>query len=313
MRRHEIRDLGLRVGTTGSGACGVRGEFQSVEPAGCASSATQTSYAVDYPVALQSVANDYVNSEGEVRRLTTEFARTPASSKIPPWPVVANIVQQADEAGQSASYVAGRRQYEGVQEFFTEEHGELSRRVIGSAQYVAKKKECDIDVSGAIYQSLKEGVDKQLEKRLRAHDEATTLIERYREVLGKANATALEKQVDEISAASYITNVRTTELKASAVRLLDESSQIKKTLDRSIADERAFQAENGRSAADKKASNERIAKMEDGKLKIDSAVPQIQALNKEIDERNSAMKKEYALALDNLKKAIAAKISATTE
>jgi len=174
---------------------------------------------------------------------------------------------------------------------------------------VIKKKECDVDVSGAISSSLKEAVEKQLEKRLRAHNDAHVLIERYRESLGKANAAALEKQADDISHASFSANIRTVELKVRATRLLDEANQIKSTLDRAVAEERAFQAEPGRSAADKKASNERIAKMEDGKVRIDAAVPQLQALIKEIDQRNDAIKKEYERAFDALKKAIAAKSS----
>ena len=133
------------------------------------------------------------------------------------------------------------------------------------------------------------------------------MIDRYRESLGKANAAALEKQADDISETSYVTYIRTIELKVQAARLLDEASQVRKTLDQGVADERTFQAEPGRSAADKKASNERIAKMEDGKVRIDSAVPQLQALVKELDQRNDAIKKEYETALDALRKAIAGK------
>jgi len=287
-----------------------------VAPLGCASqqnepqvasSATQTNYAMDYPGAAQGTGNDYVNSEGEVRRITTDFGKYPEQLKDPPWPLVQTIVVRADEAGRSGSYVDARRELEGTQAFFTQEKDEITRRVAGSAQYVAKKKDCDVDVSGAVSASLKEAVDKQLEKRLRAHNDAHVLIERYRESLGKPNAAALEKQADEISTASYITNVRTVETKAKATQLLDDASSAKRTLDQSIADERAFQAEQGRTAADKKASNDRIAKMEDAKVKIDAAVPQLQALNKELDQRNDAMKKQYNDSLDGLKKAISAK------
>jgi hypothetical protein len=223
---------------------------------------------------------------------------------------VQSIVTRADEAGRSTSYVDAHHDFEGTRDFFTQEREEISRKVAGSAQYVVKKKECnqcDVDVSGAVSSSLKESVEKQLEKRLRAHNDAHVLIDRYRESMGKPNAAALEKQADEISSASYSTFIRSVELKARATRLLDEANQIKKTLDQSIADERAFQAEPGRKEADKKASNERIAKMEDGKVKIDQAVPQLQALAKEIDQRNQAMNKEYADALEALKKAMAAK------
>ncbi len=221
-----------------------------------------------------------------------------------------NVVNRADEAGRSAAYVDARHDFEDTRDFFTQEREEITRKVAGSAQYVIKKKEssqCDVDVSGAVSSSLKDAVDKQLEKRLRAHNDAHLLIDRYRESMGKANAAALEKQADDISSASYSTFIRSIELKVRATRLLDEANQIKKTLDQSIADERAFQAEPGRKEGDKKASNERIAKMEDGKVRIEAAVPQLQALAKEIDQRSQAMNKEYADALEALKKAVAAK------
>ena len=50
--------------------------------------------------------------------------------------------------------------------------------------------------------------------------------------------------------------------------------------------------------------------MEDAKVRIDAAIPPLQALVKEIDQRNQAMQKEYADALEALKKAIATKSAA---
>src|SRR6266542_669588 len=279
---------------------------QQTEPQ-VASSAAQTNYAMDYPAAAQETSNDYQNSDTEVRRVTTDFAKYPDQLKDPPLPIVKDIVNRADEAGRSGAYVDARRELEGTQTFFTQEKDEITRKVAGSAQYVAKKKNCDVDVSGAVSASLKEAIDKQLEKRLRAHNDAHLIIERYRESLGKANAAALEKQADDISGASYITYVRTAETKARASQLLDDANQAKRTLDQSIAEERAFQAESGRTAADKKASSDRVAKMEDAKVKIDQAVPQLQALLKDIDQRNEAMKKEYNEKLDALKQTIDAK------
>jgi hypothetical protein len=282
---------------------------QKVEPK-VASSAAQVNYAMNYPGALQSTANDYVNTEGDVRRITTDFPKYPDQLKDPPWPLVQSVVTRADEAGRSGAYVDAHHAFEETHAFFTEERDDITRRVAGSAQYVIKKKECsqcDVDVSGAVASSLKEAVDKQLEKRLRAHNDAHVLIDRYRDSLGKANAVALEKQADDISAASYSALVRDVELKAQAMHLLDEAGQIKRTLDQAVADERAFQAEPGRTAGDKKASNDRIAKMEDGKVRIDAAVPPLQSLVKEIDQRNQAMEKEYRDALEALKKAIQSK------
>ena len=281
---------------------------QKIEPQ-VASSTAQTHYAVEFPAHLQSTSNDYVNTEGEVRRTTGEFSKYPGQLKDPPWPLTVTIVNRADEAGRSASYVEARRDYEATHSFFTEEREEITRRIAGSAQSVIKKKDCDgdVDVSGAVSSSFKDGVEKQLDKRLRAHSDASTLIERYRESLGKANAAALEKQADDISAASYATFIRATELKARATALLQEGAHVQKTLDQSIAEERAFQAESGRAAGDKKASAERVAKMEDAKVRIERALPALQGLEKDIDQRNAALKKEYGDALDALRKALESK------
>jgi hypothetical protein len=92
-----------------------------------------------------------------------------------------------------------------------------------------------------------------------------------------------------------------------ATRLLADADQAKKTLDRAIADEQSFQATTGRSAAEKKASTERVGKMQDSKARIDSAVAQTQAFAKNVEQRNDALKKEYVTALDALKKAISSR------
>jgi hypothetical protein len=201
---------------------------QKVEPQ-VASSTAQTHYAVLYPDHLQATANDYVNTEGDVRRITADFTKYPGQLKDPPWPLVVTIVNRADE------------------------------------------------------------------------------VERYRESLGKANATALEKQTDDISEASYAAFIRATELRARTTALIEEASQIRKTLDQSIAEERAFQAEAGRAAGDKKASVERMAKMEDAKVRVDRTIPSLQNLEKDIEQRNAALKKEYNDALEALRKALESK------
>ena len=61
----------------------------------------------------------YVNSEGDVRRLTTGFSRytdqvsTRAAEGTPPrdsWPIVSTVVAQADVAGRSTAYVDARHE-----------------------------------------------------------------------------------------------------------------------------------------------------------------------------------------------------------
>lgn len=280
------------------------------------SSAGQTNYALDYPAMVQAIHNDYVNGEGEVRRLTMGFPKFPEQLKDPPWPLVTTIVNRADEAGRSEAYVAARRELDITERFFAQERDDITRRVAGSTKDALKKSEkndkaqCDVDVSGAVASSLKEAVDKVSEKRLRSHDEAHFVIERNRDTLGRGNAGALEKQADEISSASYLVYIRAVEIRARILGLIDEAGRVRNTLDQATADEGAFQAQAGRGAAEKRASNERVAKMEATKVRLDAAVPQLQGLAREIDQRNDAIRKEYGDAFEALEKALAAKSTA---
>jgi hypothetical protein len=272
-----------------------------------ASSAGEQGYALEYPAALQALANEYVNAEGLVKKTISELPKYPDQLKDPAWPHVLEIVTRADEAGGSAAYVDRHRELQGARTFFVEEKDEITKRVAGSVQYAAKKKEYDFDAYGTAAGALKESVDKQLEKRMRAKNEAHFLIERYRDSLGKANVQALEKQADDIGLASYVTNVQIVAVKVDAARLLADADQVKKTLDRAIGEEQAFRTAPGRSAAEKKASTDRASKMQDSKARVDSAVAQTQAFAKDLEQRNEALKKEYVAALDALKKAISSR------
>src|SRR5258708_7749709 len=80
------------------GALSMACAGQKIEPQ-VASSANQANYGAGSPATLQSVSNDYVNGEGEVRKNTTDFAKSPEQLKDPPWPVVQGVVTRADEAG----------------------------------------------------------------------------------------------------------------------------------------------------------------------------------------------------------------------
>jgi hypothetical protein len=272
-----------------------------------ASSAGEAGYAMEYPATLQTLVNEYVNGEGAVKRIASEFPKYPDQLKDPAWSHVLEVVQRADEAGGSASYVSRYRETEGARMFFAEEKDDISRKVGGAVQYAAKKKELDFDAYGPAAGALKDAVDKQIETRIRARNEAHFLIDRYRESLGKTNVQALEKQADDISLASYITNVELVSVKVDAARLLADADQVKKTLDRSVSEEQTFQGSTGRSAAEKKASTDRVSRMQDSKARIDSAVAQAQTFSKDLQQRIDALKKEYVAALDALKKAISSR------
>ncbi len=210
-----------------------------------------------------------------------------------------DVLSHADQAGRSSAYVDRLRRVEGAAAFFTAEKDEITRKVAGSAQFVAKK-QCDVDVSGAVASSLKDSVNKQLEKELRDANESQHLIDRYRTALGKENAAALELEADGLSRTSYLVHVQLVESKLRVQRMLTEIDEVKRTLDASVAAERSFQAESRTTAPEKKASEERIAEIEKSRALLDSAVKQGSSLLPQLDDQIKAITKEYDDALAKL-------------
>jgi hypothetical protein len=273
------------------------------------SSAGQTSYAQDYPAALQSLANEQANGESQVRSLSAQLAKFADQLKDPPWDKVQSIVEQADQAGRSQGYSERQHSTDQVREFMATDKDEIVRRVGGAVQYVAKQKNYELDVYGTVGASMKDAVDKQLEKRLRAASDAQLTIDRYRDTLGK-NAPILEKQADSITLASYIANAELAMVRYRATKLVKEADPARKTLDQGIKDEQALQAEAGRTASEKKSSQERQARLQEARNRIDQAAVQAEAMVKDLEQRDAAVQKEYKDAIDALKNAVAAKASA---
>jgi post-segregation antitoxin (ccd killing protein) len=269
-----------------------------------ASSATQPGYAESYPAAMQSVMEDINADDEAARTIDIAIPRYPDGLKSPNWKQVRSIHESADAAGRSQAYVERSRETEGARAFFKEKKEAIGKKVAGTAQYVAKQKGCDVDVSGAVMKALEDAVEKETEERMREKNEAHRLIERYRTALGKENAAALEKQADDISRASYIVNVELVEAKIRLRAMIAEAEQVKKTLDEGIAAERAFQGESGRSDAEKKAAGERIASMDKSRGMIDAAITQGKDLESRVETRIEAAQKRHTDAMTALKDAI---------
>ena len=226
-----------------------------------ASSASQESYAVRYPQALTEATTSFSQVQTEIRKELTQMPSYPGKLKDPGWARVRDVLARADEAGKSTAYVERMRRIEGAFEFFSTEKDEITRKAGGSAQFLVKKKGCDVEVSGAVAGSLKDSVDKQLEKELRDANEAQRVVDRHRTALGKENAAALEAQVDALSRTSYLVHIQLVEDKLRVQRMLTESADVQRTYDAALASERAFQAEKRTTAPEKKASEDRIAEI----------------------------------------------------
>jgi hypothetical protein len=265
-----------------------------------ASSAAQSGYAQRYPEELQSTATSFGEREELAKRAISQFPDYPDQLKKPAWSEVLEVVEQADAAGRGYDYVERVRSVDGAVAFFTDNKGEITKKVSGAAQYVARQKGHDLDVSGTVAHALDESVARQLEKYVRERNEAHRRIDRYRGSLGKENAEALEKQADKISFASYVVHVELVESKLRLSRMLEEIESVKRSIDDSIAAERKLQAAPGRTDEDKKASTARIEKLDLSKAQLDAASKQASQLKERIEERLTAVRKLYQEAFDKL-------------
>ncbi len=294
---HRVSPLPLVAALALSAAAGCAAPKPEPE---IASAASQESYAVGYPQALTEATTSFSQIQSEIRSELGQFPSYPGKLKDPGWARVSDVLTRANQAGKSSAYVARMRRVEGAFEFFSTEKEEINRKVAGSAQFVVKKKGCDAEIGGTVAASLKDTVDKQLEKELRDANEAHHLIERYRIALGKENAAALEPQADAVSRASYLVHVQLVEDKLRVQRMLAEADEVQRTFDASLAAERSFQAEKRTTPAEKKASEDRVAEINKSRALLDSAVKQGSSLLPNLDEQVQAMAREYDDALAKL-------------
>jgi hypothetical protein len=90
-------------------------------------------------------------------------------------------------------------------------------------------------------------------------------------------------------------------------RIADDKSSVKKTLDRFIQEETAYQAEPGRTDAEKKASADRINAANKTKAEVDQAAAQASSTAKHMETTTAASKKDYEKALEALEAKVAEK------
>ncbi|EYF01723.1 hypothetical protein [Chondromyces apiculatus] len=269
-----------------------------------ASSAGQSGYAARYPEELNGSTARINQQDETAARVAGEVPSYPEQLKDPDWGVALSVVEEADQAGRSYDYVERARRAEGAAAFFKDNKDEISRKVAGSAQYVAKQKGCEVDVSGAAAHALDEAVEKQLQQSLRDRNEAHYVIERNRTGLGKENAAALEKQADDIAAASYAVHIAMVEEKLRLRRILEEIEAVQAELDTAIEAERSFEAGAGRTPEEKKAAAKRAEEFSASKAMLASTAEQAKNASERLEERITAAQKRHDEALAKLKEDI---------
>lgn len=272
-----------------------------------ASSGDHTAYAIRYNDELSSATKAVSDAQTRVKTLSSGFGAYVEQLKKPNWHRVDVVVDESNEAGESSDFADAEVEASAIKSFWDAEKNEINSRVIGNAQAKLKESGCTGDVGGSIAYALNDGISKQLQKRLRARNEAFVVIERYKTSLGPQNVAALEKLADDVSEASYDVHVLMVLHRNRLERLVADKNDVKKTLDRYVQEETDFQAEPGRTDAEKKASADRVTAANKAKAEVDNVAAQAQTASKDMDKAVDAATKEYEDALKSLKAKIAEK------
>ena len=299
MRTRELTPVALLVAALLSGC--------TTTPAPAfASAANESGYAERYPTALLGVRTEFAADESRAREIFGGFPNYPAALSAPDGEQVLAVVTRADAAGKSGAYAEQMEEQSHVTRFFSEEKDGLNQKVGGAAQYVAKQKECTVDVASPAIGALDHGVDKAVEDRLHDHSEASRYIDDHQDALGKPNLEKLQKQADDITLASYLVHVRVKQLKLELTRLVGEASDVKKTLARNDAEAQSVLSNASASKNAKATAQLRVDAAKKASTGLDIEVEQAKRATEEMDARTLQLDKDYTAALESLEKALKA-------
>ena len=169
-------------------------------------------YAVAYPDRLTAETEQLVADKQHATEQSEKLSARASDLKPGADPaVMIVVVRQSDEAGRTAAFADENRAARDLRAFWKEERGPITARANGAAQKQLTEGNCgscnQLDLSPSLGYAVGAGIDKQLEKRLRASNEAHRTIDAHEDRIGTANVPAAQKLADDIALTSYQVNV----------------------------------------------------------------------------------------------------------
>jgi hypothetical protein len=264
------------------------------------SSADVSHYALVYPAALEASRKQLVEDKTRATELSNQIRERQLKTSADP-ELLLDIVERADQAGRSRAFVGAQREARTFRAFWEEERGSIAARVSAAAQKQIGEANCqEVDVSASTSHALREGFERQLDKRVREHNDAQELIERERATLGPAGVSELQKFADDIAYTSYLVHVALVDDQDLIEQQLSDRRDVQKTLERRIEEERSY-AQRTKSKEERKQSEERAAALEKSRAALAPAADNAQAETKELKQTIEQARSDYDAALDALR------------
>jgi hypothetical protein len=259
------------------------------------SSAGTIGYAVPYPDALAAAADLFVAHEQQAHQLATALpSHAPVLKPADDPALYLRVIDEADADGRRESFVRARDNDRTVRAFWESERGPLGARVSAAVQKQQAEQPggAQFDAQPTIQHTLRDGIDRPLDKRLRAESEAERLLERYRTRLTPATWQATQRVAAEIALASYLVNVALIEDAERLAQLNRERDDVAATLERGNQDEQAILA-SGAKGAEQKASRERLDRIDKSRRALDASGAKADAALRDYEQRLRSAGEEY--------------------
>jgi hypothetical protein len=276
-----------------SGCAGSR-----LEPT-VAPSSDNAGYAVGYSAALDGAAERLQRDKQRAHELSAALPAHARELKPGGDPdLLLRVVDEADAAGRAERLRSAFAEERAVQRFWDEERSAIGSRVTSATQKQIGEDGCkDVDVQGSIGPALRDGVDRQLERRVRAANEAQRTIEQHKARLAPGTLPAVQRLADEIAVSSHLAHVALVDDVRELDRLLKEQRSVDKALARALDDERAIQADP-RNAADQRASQERVVQIEKSRASVAPSVQRAELAIRDYEKLLDAAEREHEVAVD---------------
>lgn len=264
-----------------------------------APSSDSIGYATTYPETVDAVAARFSADRQRAHELSAALpGRAKDLKEGSESELLLEIVDEADRAGRTQRMRRAYAEERSVAHFWDDERGPISARVNSAAQKQLSESGCtQADVQGAVGSALRDGMDRQLERRVREANEAQRTIDQQRARLAPGSVAATQRLADEIALASHLVYVGLLDDLRELDEHLREQSAVKRTLERALDEERAIQAEP-KNAADQRASQERVVQIEKSRAALEPAVARAEAARADYEAQLEAARKEYEQALE---------------